>query len=249
MAGLISSFGNAGLGPVEVARAVGAGRHAAAAADAPVVVDHHDPVRLGPGGAGRTGLDARGVAALLAGDRHVEMALLRDLGRVVVGVGVAEVDALLLLHLQHADPVQLRVARLVVLLDAGVDAAPAADAAGQVERVGEEHAGQRRRVGHLHRHAALRGVLALHLVERLAQALLRHLAQAPGAAPRQQEAGGGGAGDRGELPARAGARARAVASRFFTGRCFMAQFPGGRGGSGAGFGCSAWKRGACGLWQ
>src|SRR5512142_1872980 len=36
------------LRPVEVARAVGAARHAAAAADAPVVVDDHDAVRLLP---------------------------------------------------------------------------------------------------------------------------------------------------------------------------------------------------------
>ncbi len=41
-----------------------------------------------------------GFAALLAGDRHVEVALLRDLLGVVVGVGVREVDALLLLHLR-----------------------------------------------------------------------------------------------------------------------------------------------------
>ena len=108
------------LAPVEVARAVRAGRHAVAAADAPVVVDHDDAVRLRPGGAGRADLRARRVAALLARHRHVEVALLGHLGGLVVGVGVREVDALLLLHREHADPVDLRVARLVVLLDAGV---------------------------------------------------------------------------------------------------------------------------------
>ena len=76
-------------------------------------------------------------------DRHVEMAFLGNLGGIVVGVGVREVDALLLFHREHADPVELRVARLIVLLDAGVDAAPAADAAGDVERIGEFDAGMR----------------------------------------------------------------------------------------------------------
>ena len=66
---------------------------------------------------------------------HVEVALLGHLVGLVVRVGVREVDALLLLHREHADPVHLRVARLVVLLDARVDAAPAADAARDVERV------------------------------------------------------------------------------------------------------------------
>ena len=36
--------------------------------------------------------------------------------RLVVGIGVREVDALLLLHREHADPLDLRIARLVVLL-------------------------------------------------------------------------------------------------------------------------------------
>jgi len=57
------------------------------------------------------------------------VAFFGDLGRVVIGVGVSEVDALFLLHREDANPVDLRVARLVVLGDAGIDAAAAADAA------------------------------------------------------------------------------------------------------------------------
>src|SRR6266545_3270051 len=49
---------NGGLGPVEVARAIGARRHAVAAADAPIVVDDYDAVFLGPGRAGRADLGA-----------------------------------------------------------------------------------------------------------------------------------------------------------------------------------------------
>src|SRR4030095_16390341 len=74
--------------PVEVPGAVGACRHAAAAPDAPVVVDDDDPVGLLPGLAGRAGLGARRLLALLAGHGHVEVAGLRNLGGVVVGIGV-----------------------------------------------------------------------------------------------------------------------------------------------------------------
>ncbi len=48
---------------------------------------------------------------------------------------------------QHADPVDLRIAGLVVLVDAGVDAAPAADAAREVEAVAELDPVHGRRVG------------------------------------------------------------------------------------------------------
>ncbi len=135
---------NRWLGPVEVARPVGAGGHAVAAADAPVVVDHDDAVGLLPGGADRAHLGARRVVALLAGDGEVEVALARHLVGLVVGVGVLEIDAVALAHLEHADVVHLGIARQVVLVDAGVDAPAAADAASDVERVGEHDAVDRR---------------------------------------------------------------------------------------------------------
>src|SRR5690606_21113316 len=69
---------DAGLGPVETACAVGTCGHAAAAADAPVVVDRHDAVGLLPGGVDRAGLHARCVATVLAGDRKVEVPRPRD---------------------------------------------------------------------------------------------------------------------------------------------------------------------------
>src|SRR6266545_1139524 len=105
--------GEGGLGPVEVAGAVGAGGHAVAAADAPVVVDDHDAVLLGPGGAGGADLGAGRVLALLAAHGDVEVAVFGNFGGVVVGVGVGEVHALFLFHGEDADPVDLGVARLV----------------------------------------------------------------------------------------------------------------------------------------
>ena len=140
MCGLTWSAGMLRRAPVEMPCAVRAGRHAAPAPDAPVVVDDHDPVGLLPGGLHRAGQDARRIAALLAGHRHVELIVLRDQRRVVVGVGLHDVDAALFLHAEHLDPVDLGVPRLVVLIHARVHAAPAADAAGKVQPVPVEHA-------------------------------------------------------------------------------------------------------------
>src|SRR5512139_2126135 len=85
------------LRPVHVARAVRARRHAAAAADAPIVVDDDDAVRLLPRRLRRADLHARWVAALLALHREVELAGARHRVGLVVQLGVGEVDAVLLL--------------------------------------------------------------------------------------------------------------------------------------------------------
>src|SRR5579862_221724 len=129
--------GNAGVGPIEVARAVGAGGHAAAAADAPIVVDDHDAVFFLPRRADGTDFAAGWIGTVLTGDGEIEFAGLRHGFGVVVGVGVMKIDALLFVHLKDSDPMDLRVARLVVLFDAAIHAAPTADAAGDVQRVGE----------------------------------------------------------------------------------------------------------------
>ena len=134
---------NLRLGPVEVTRPVGTGRHAVAAADAPVVVDDDDPIGLLPGGLHRACLDAGRVLALHALDRHVELAFDRDRGGVVVVLGGLQVHRPLV-HLQHADVPHLRVTSLIVLLDAPGDAVPVALALGDVQRVAEQGAGDRR---------------------------------------------------------------------------------------------------------
>ena len=250
MFGLSSSLGMRGLAPVEVARAVGAGRHAAAAADAPVVVDHHDAVRLRPGGAGRADLHAGRVAALLA---------LRPARRSGPPPGPSPGRSRGRRGGSRRPSPSPSAAR--------GSSAPAGRATGcSPRRRRRRSAGSRcsargrarrrtstpgsgRRVGHRHRLAVLRRVLALHLVERLAQALLRHLVQAP--AGRTPSAG---SRRRRRAANEANCRREQLLSHepavwFFTGRCFMAGPPVGRGGSGAGFGASALKRGECGLWQ
>jgi hypothetical protein len=52
---------------------------------------------------------------------------------------VLEVDALFLVHLEDADPLDLGIAGLVVLLHAGVDAPPAPDAPAEIQGVSEDH--------------------------------------------------------------------------------------------------------------
>ena len=139
----------AGLRPVEPAGAVRTRCHAVPAADAPVIVDDNYPIRLLPGGLGGTGPHAGRVLALLALNRHVEVVLFRDVLGIVVFFRLLEVDPLLaFLEAQHADPVYLRVLRLVVLFDAGIHASSATDAAGQIQAVAEEHPGKRFLVGH-----------------------------------------------------------------------------------------------------
>ncbi len=241
MLGLISFSGMVGCGPVEVARAVGAGGHAVAAADAPVVIDHHDAVLLRPGGAGGADLGAGRILALLAGHRDVEVAFLGNLGGMVVGVGVREIHALFLLHREDADPVDLRIARLVVLVHAGIDAAAAADAARDIQRIGEMHARDGAGIGD---------------VDVLAVLALCTCAPSRRCAPCSWSLG---ASYRRLGPQAVRIHARRQRRRRFRREeaCVLtigvspgAHFDGSRlGGRGAGLGASAWKRGWCGLWQ
>src|SRR5207249_3888051 len=114
--------------------------HAAAAAHAAVIIDYHDAIGLLPRGLDGAHLGAGRVAAMVALHGHVEMALARHRLGVVIEIGVAGVDAVLLVHLHDPDPVDLGIARLVVLFHACVDTATATDAAGEVEAVSERHA-------------------------------------------------------------------------------------------------------------
>jgi hypothetical protein len=157
-------FGNLRLAPVEVARPVGTRGDAVPATDAPVVVDDDDPVGLLPGRLRRAGRDAGRILALLAGDGQIELVLGGHLVVVVEGVPLVEIDrpdGVLPLILEDADPVDLRVPRLVVLLDARVHAAPAADAARDVESVPEHDPVIRGLRAHPERLPVSLGVLAL----------------------------------------------------------------------------------------
>ena len=154
MFGIEPLLGNRGLGEIETPRPIGAGGLAIAAADAPVVIDHRDAVRLLPGGVHRADLDAGRVLALLALHRHVEKALLRHRLGIVIVVGLLHVERAVR-QPQHADVLDLRIARLVVLRDAGVDAFAAADAAGQVQAIDKLDAVHRLEVAHVRADAVL----------------------------------------------------------------------------------------------
>ncbi len=75
-------------------------------------------------------------------------------------VALLQVEGAVVGHLQHADVLDLGVAGLVVLGDAGVDALAAADAAGQVERVDKLDPVHRLEIAHVRPDA----VLVLHFV-------------------------------------------------------------------------------------
>jgi len=115
------------------------------------------------------------------------VAVLRHLRGSVVRVRFGEVDAFSLLHLEDADPLHLRVPRLVVLLHARVDAPPAADAARDVEGIGELDPRQRLRIGHRHGLAVLLRVAALHFADGVLQAIGWHFVEAAGSAAGQRK--------------------------------------------------------------
>jgi hypothetical protein len=137
-----------------------------------IVVDHHRAVVFAIGGAHRADLHAGRLLALHAGDGHVGGVLLGHRRWLVVvlsfehlagrAVGVAaDLDAqafrialvhllgreLAAFHAQHLDPLDALAgsltARLVVLLDAGLHAAAAADALAHVQRIAHQHTGLR----------------------------------------------------------------------------------------------------------
>src|SRR5512143_537170 len=129
------------LRPVKMASTVGTGGHAVPAADAPVIIDDDDAVRLLPGGLRRAGANAGRIFALLTLNGHIKVIGFGNQGRIVILVRLLEVDPLLpLLETEHRYPVYLRVLGLVILIHAGIFAPSATDAAREVETVAEENA-------------------------------------------------------------------------------------------------------------
>src|SRR5690606_24915577 len=164
--------GHVGLGPVEAPGPVRACGDAVAAADAPVVVDHDDPVRLLPRGADRADLDARRVGALEALGAEIEVPFGRDLV-LERGVRVVQVD-LAGLHLEDADVLGARPAVEVVLLDARLHAVPEALALRDVEGVAEDDAGLRLRGLDVDLHALLEVGEAFEAPDRFGLFLVGH---------------------------------------------------------------------------
>jgi hypothetical protein len=153
----MSSFGQNRAGHIHAACPVGAGAHAHAATNAPVVVDHHWAIGLTVCGAHRAHFDAGWFLALHAGNGHVVGVFLRNgFGAVVVlslqngtsgGVGIAAdlnaktfrvalvhlvLGEFATLHAQHLYPLDaftgFFATRLVVFFHAGFDATSAANA-------------------------------------------------------------------------------------------------------------------------
>ena len=85
----------------------------------------------------------------MALDRHEEEARLRHGFRRVVVVAFLHVEGAVVGHLEHSDILDFRIAGLVVLRHAGMNAFAAADAAGQIEGVDKFHAVHRLVVAHV----------------------------------------------------------------------------------------------------
>jgi len=136
-------LGNVGFCPVEDPPFIGTGGNAIPAADAPVIIDHHQPIRFFPGGVHRTDLHARRVFTVLALHGHVEKPFLRDLGRIVVMLGVFKIDQVSSLEPEDPDPVELGfVSGVIVFFYTGINAPPAADTAGKLKTVAPESIGE-----------------------------------------------------------------------------------------------------------
>src|SRR5262249_46072350 len=164
--------GHHGLAPVEAARVVGAGGDAVAAADAPVVVHHHDAVRLHPRRLHRADVHARRVLAVEALRADVEVAGRGHLvGKVVLGV--AEVD-LPLLVLVDANILDGGLPVLIVLLHAAADAVHVAAALRDVEGVAIEHARPRPRGRDVHALPRAQLVQALEPLHRVGLLVIGH---------------------------------------------------------------------------
>jgi len=130
---------NVRFAPIENPSFIGTGCDAIPATDTPVVVHDHDPIRLLPGGMDRTDLHTGGILTLLALDGKIDIPFLRNRVGIVVMFRVFEIDQISSLQLEDPDPMKLTfVAGLIILLDTGIDASPAADASGKLKAVAPE---------------------------------------------------------------------------------------------------------------
>lgn len=127
-----------------MARSIRAGGHAIAATDTPVRINNSDSIGFLPGGLNGTDLDTGRVLALLAGDRHIKKAVFGHQGRIVKGGGIHDIHAILLFHPQDPDPMDLRVARLIVFSHAGIHTAATTYTAREIESIDKLNIGQRR---------------------------------------------------------------------------------------------------------
>jgi hypothetical protein len=130
---------NIGLCPVEHPSLIRTGGNAVPAADAPVVIDHHKPVRFLPGCMDRANLHAGRVLAVLALNGQIKKPFLRYERRIIVMLGFIEFDQASPLDSEYPDPLKLVLqSRAVIFFYTGVDAPSAPDAPGEIEAVSPE---------------------------------------------------------------------------------------------------------------
>jgi hypothetical protein len=122
-------FGNVWLCPVEDSPFIGACCNAVPATNAPVVINHDDPVRFLPCGMDRTYLHTRRILTLLALNGEIDESFFWNQVRVIVMFRVFEIDQVSSFESENSDPLKLRVmARMIVFFHTGINTSPASDA-------------------------------------------------------------------------------------------------------------------------
>ena len=133
-------FCNVRISPIETTGTIRAGSHTVPAADAPIIINDHYPIRFFPGCPGGADLDTRRIFTLLTLDRHVEIPIFRYFFRRIILIGRFQISYpfFTFFKLKHANVMDLRISRLVVFPDASIHTTPATYATGQIQPVAEK---------------------------------------------------------------------------------------------------------------
>jgi hypothetical protein len=135
--------GDVWLCPVEDPSLIRAGRDAVPAADAPVVVYHHQSVGFLPGGMDRAYLNTGRILTLLALDGQIDEPFFWDQVRIIIMLGVFEVDQISSLQPENPDPLKLGfISRLIVFFHTRINTSPASDTPGKLETIAPKGIGQ-----------------------------------------------------------------------------------------------------------
>jgi hypothetical protein len=131
------------LCPIKDSPLIRACRNAVPATNAPVVIDHYQPIRFFPGRMDRTYFHTRRVLTMLALDRHIDEPFLRYCLRGVVVFRFFEIDQIPFLESYDSDPLKLRFrTRGIVFFHTGIDASPTPNAPGKVKAIAPEGFGK-----------------------------------------------------------------------------------------------------------
>jgi hypothetical protein len=142
--GVYFLLGNVWLCPVEYPSFIGAGRDTVSAANAPVVIYHHDPVRLLPSGMDRTYFYTGRILALLALNGEIDESFFWNQSRVIIMFGVFKIDQVSSFEPENSDPLELGVmAGRIVFFHTGIDASSAANTSGKLQAICPKSIGNR----------------------------------------------------------------------------------------------------------